>query len=89
MNANKLKSFTLEINGQYRAVYRKDEADNVINDLLSKLHQESHAYDILYYRYKRLEEAAKKLKEEKEQAEAARNVSQNNKQNYYTRIKKI
>lgn len=77
MDASKLKSFTLEINGQYKAVYRKDEADDVINDLLSKLRQESHAYDILYYKYKKLEEAAEKLKEEKEQAETARIVSQN------------
>lgn len=63
MDVSKLKSFTLEINGQYKAVYHKDEADDVINGLLSKLHQESHAYDILYYRHKKLEEAAEKLKE--------------------------
>lgn len=69
MDASKLKSFTLEINGQYKAVYYKDEADDVINDLQSKLRQELHSYDILFYRYKKLEEAAKKLKEEKEHSE--------------------
>lgn len=63
MDVSKLKSFTLEINGQYKAVYHKNEADDVINELLSKLHQESHSYDILFYRYKKLEEFAEKLKE--------------------------
>lgn len=63
MDVTKLKSFTLEINGQYKAVYLKDEADDVINGLLSKLRQELHSYDILFYRYKKLEEYAEKLKE--------------------------